>query len=164
MYFMIAEFEGVPSGWKISKTSALHQLARLLDRLGRAIGIVIGDEIDLAPVDAAFGVDHVEEGGLGLPEHAIGRGRPTIGHDVADPDLAIAGAGVVFLLRAGSGSQHCRDGERRHGRNTPHANRHGILPPFSRFVLPGVSQGLRRLTSAGLFRPMKRPVVVRPRL
>jgi len=33
---------------------AFDQFARLYDRLGRAIGVIVGDEIDLAPVDAAF--------------------------------------------------------------------------------------------------------------
>ena len=43
---------------------ALDQLARLLDRLRRAVGVVIGDEIDLAAVDAALGIDLVEIGCL----------------------------------------------------------------------------------------------------
>ena len=87
---------------------ALHQLARLLDRLRRAVGVVIGDEIDLAAVDAALGVDHVEIGFFGLADHAIGRRRAAIGHDVADLDLGVAGAGIVFLLRAGRGRDHAR--------------------------------------------------------
>ncbi|MGX0994111.1 hypothetical protein AB7M38_001403 [Bradyrhizobium diazoefficiens] len=80
---------------------ALDQLARLLDRLRRRIGVVIADEVDLAAVDAALVVDHPEERGLSLSDHAIGRGRPAIGHDVADLDVGVAGAGVVFLLRRG---------------------------------------------------------------
>jgi hypothetical protein len=39
-----------------------------------------------------------------------------------------------------------------------------VFSPLSRLVLPGVSQGLRGLASGRLFRPMKRPIVVRPRL
>ena len=39
---------------------ALYQLARHLDRLGRRIAVVIGNEGDLAPVHAALIVDHLE--------------------------------------------------------------------------------------------------------
>jgi len=35
---------------------AFHELVRPLDRLGRAAGVVVGDEGDLAAVDAAFRV------------------------------------------------------------------------------------------------------------
>ena len=84
---------------------ALDQLARLLDGLRRAIGVVIGDEVDLAAVDAALVVDHPEIGGLRLADHAVGRRRAAIGHDVADLDFGIGGAGIVFLLRQG----RCRD-------------------------------------------------------
>ena len=78
---------------------ALDQLARLLDRLGRAVAVVVGDEVDLAAVDAAFGVDLLEIGRDRLADQAVGRGRTAIGIDVADLDLGVAGAGIVFLLR-----------------------------------------------------------------
>jgi hypothetical protein len=39
---------------------ALDQLARLLDCLRRAIGVVIGDEVDFAAVHAAIVVDHAK--------------------------------------------------------------------------------------------------------
>jgi hypothetical protein len=55
---------------------ALDQLARLLDGLRRAEGVVIADEGDLAAVDAAFGVDLVEIGGLGLADGAVSGRRP----------------------------------------------------------------------------------------
>ena len=56
MYFWIAVLVGVPSELKIEKhLVALDQLARLLDRLRRAVAVVIGDEVDLAAVDAALG-------------------------------------------------------------------------------------------------------------
>src|SRR6266436_5482576 len=77
---------------------AFHELARLLDGLRRAVAVVIADEIDLAPVDAAFGIDFLEIGLFGLADHAVGGGRPAIGHDVADLDFAIGRTGVVFLL------------------------------------------------------------------
>src|SRR5205814_8320928 len=80
---------------------ALDQLAHLLDGLRRAVAVVVGDEVDLAAVDAALLVDHREEGGLGLADDAVGRGRAAIGVGVADLDLAIAGAAVVFFLGIG---------------------------------------------------------------
>ena len=78
---------------------AFDQLAGLLDGLRRAVGVVIADEVDLAAVDAALGVDLLEVGFFGLADHAIGGRRSAVGHDVADLDFGIGGAGVVFLLR-----------------------------------------------------------------
>ena len=78
---------------------ALDQLARLLDGFRRAVAVVIGDEIDLAAVDAALGVDLVEIGGDRLADQAVSRGRPAVGIDIADLDLGVACAGIVFLLR-----------------------------------------------------------------
>src|SRR6185437_3302498 len=77
----------------------LDEAADLLDRLGRGIAVIEADELDLAPVDAALLVDHVEIGGLGLADRAIGRGRPAIGHGLADLDLLVGDAGRVALLR-----------------------------------------------------------------
>jgi hypothetical protein len=77
---------------------ALDQLACLFHRLRRAVGVVIRDEIDLAAVDAALGVDLLEVGLFGLADHAIGGSRSAVGHDVADLDFGIARAGIVFLL------------------------------------------------------------------
>jgi len=53
----------------------LDELVRGLDRLLRVVGVVIGDEIDLAAVDAAFGVDLLEIRGNRLADQAVGRGR-----------------------------------------------------------------------------------------
>ena len=78
---------------------ALDQLARLLHRLRRAVGVVIGNEVDLAAVDAAIVVDHPHIGAHRLADDAVGRCRPAIRHDVADLDLGVGDAGVVFLLR-----------------------------------------------------------------
>ncbi|MEY9756805.1 hypothetical protein ABIE73_004200 [Bradyrhizobium yuanmingense] len=93
---------------------ALDQLANLLDGLWRRIAVVIGDEVDLAAVDAALVVDHLEIGFFGLADDAIGRRRTAVRHDVADLDLGIGRAGVVFLLgecSAGgeSDGRRCRD-------------------------------------------------------
>ncbi len=81
---------------------ALDQPPRLFHRRRRTVGIVVGDEGDLAAVDAALLVDLVEVGNLGLADHAIGGRRPTIRHDVADLDLGVAGAGIV--LAGGNGT------------------------------------------------------------
>jgi hypothetical protein len=50
----------------------LDEAAHLLDRLRRAIGVVEADEVDLATIDAALLVDHLEIGGLSAADHAIG--------------------------------------------------------------------------------------------
>ncbi|MGY3371525.1 hypothetical protein ACVWZL_008650 [Bradyrhizobium sp. GM2.4] len=85
---------------------ALDQLADLLDGLRRRIAVVIGDEVDLAAVDAALVVDHLEVGFFGLADDAIGRGRTAIRHDVADLDLGIGRAGVIFFLgECGAGGE-----------------------------------------------------------
>jgi hypothetical protein len=76
---------------------ALDQLARLLHRLRRTVAVIVGDEVDLAAVDAAIVVDHAEIGTHRLADDAVGRRRPTIGHDVANLDLGIGYAGVVFF-------------------------------------------------------------------
>ena len=65
----------------------LDELAGRLHRLGRIVGVVIGNEIDLAASDAALGVDLVEIGRQHLADHAIGGSRTGIGHGVADADL-----------------------------------------------------------------------------
>src|SRR5205814_8001366 len=78
---------------------ALDQLTRLLDRFGRAIGIIVGNEVDLAPVHAAIVVDHPEIGTHRLADDAIGRRRPAVRHNVADLDFGVGYARIVFLLR-----------------------------------------------------------------
>lgn len=74
----------------------LDQLSRLLHGLRRAVGIVVTDEVDLAAVNAAFVVDHTEVGRFGLADGAVGRCWPTIGHDVADFDGGVGGAGIIL--------------------------------------------------------------------
>ncbi len=49
----------------------LHELPDHLHRLGRRIGIVVRDEVDLAPVDAAIVVDLLEVGGEGLADGSV---------------------------------------------------------------------------------------------
>ena len=74
----------------------LDEAARLLDRLGRAIAVVDADERELAAVHPALFVDHLEIGGFGAANHAIGRERPAVGHRLADLDFRIGDAGRVL--------------------------------------------------------------------
>src|SRR6185437_14482928 len=77
------------------------ELACLLHGLRRAVAVVIGNEVDLAAVDAAFGIDLVEIGRFGFSNRRIGRRGPRIGHDVADLDLGIGRTWIVFFLGVG---------------------------------------------------------------
>jgi hypothetical protein len=77
----------------------LHQLARLLDRLGRREGVVERDQIDLAPVDAAlFLIQHAEIGDLRASLDTVDRQRTAIWHGLAELDLGVGGALTVFLF------------------------------------------------------------------
>src|SRR5215831_10071471 len=89
-----------------------NELARLLHCLVRAVGVVIADEVDPAAVDAALGVDLVEVGGIAAAEFAKGRGRPAVGHGIADLDFAVARAWIVLLLRRDRARYHRRDAHR----------------------------------------------------
>ena len=77
----------------------LDQLAHQFDGLRRAIAVVAGDEVDLAAVDAALLVDHVEVAGLRLADRAVARSRAAVRHGVAELDLGVAGAGSVLARR-----------------------------------------------------------------
>src|SRR5262249_46381969 len=72
------------------------------------------NEIDLASVDAAFRIDLVEIGGFGLADGRVGRGRPGIGHDIADLDLGVGRTGIVFLFGVRSACKGCRKRPRKH--------------------------------------------------
>src|SRR5258707_10453523 len=50
---------------------SFDELAGLLYRLWRAVSVVIRNEIDLAAVDATFGIDFSEIGLFGLAYHAV---------------------------------------------------------------------------------------------
>ncbi|MGY4426678.1 hypothetical protein ACVWY2_009127 [Bradyrhizobium sp. JR6.1] len=66
----------------------LDEIAGLLDR-GLRIGAVIDrDELDLAAIDAAMLVDHVEIGRFRPPDGRERGERSGVGHDIADTDLA----------------------------------------------------------------------------
>jgi len=78
----------------------LHKLACLLDGFGRRIGIVQGQKVDLASVNAAFIVQHLKVGGLGARYRAVGRSGPAIGRGISKFDGGLG--------RAGTGGQHHR--------------------------------------------------------
>jgi len=71
---------------------AFDQPSRLLYRLRRRVAVVERDQIDLAAVDAAALVDHLEIADLALAERAEGRDRAAIGHGLADPDFGCSDA------------------------------------------------------------------------
>jgi hypothetical protein len=50
---------------------AFDELAGLLHRLWRAVSVVIRNEVNLAAVDAAFGIDFLEIGLFDLAYHAV---------------------------------------------------------------------------------------------
>ena len=91
---------------------ALDQLARHLDRLRRRIAVVIGNEVDLAPVHAALIVDHLEIGGHRYRNGAGVRERAAIGAGVADLDLAVGDAGAVLLGGSGRRGRPIADRQR----------------------------------------------------
>ena len=77
----------------------LDQPAHLLDGLWRAVGVVEADESDLAPVDPALFVDHLEIGGFGATNHTVGGERPAIGHGLPDLDFRVGDAWGVLCPR-----------------------------------------------------------------
>ena len=73
----------------------LHQLSRLLQSLGRAVRIVIGDSLDLPSADPAFGIQHVDIGLICLGDLRIGCCRPGEGRDKTDLDRRVGHAGIL---------------------------------------------------------------------
>src|SRR6266700_1523687 len=113
---------------------ALDEFPGLLHGLGRVVAVVIGNEADLAAVDAALGIDLVEIGGFGLADDPVGRGQPAIRNDVADADLGITGTRVVALLRERGIRQY--QSERNCGRQSPAVAPH-LLPSRRTVVTTG---------------------------
>jgi len=92
----------------------LDQTPRRLDGLRRAVGIVQRQERDLAPVDSALLVQHLEIRRLGAADHAIKRPRPGMRYGLAELDLSVARARIVFLLRVRGGCSD-QNGSRERG-------------------------------------------------
>ena len=117
---------------------ALHQPPRHFNRFGRAVAVVVGNEIDFSSVDAPLGfVEHLEIGGDGAPDGAIGGRRTTVGIDVANLDFLVGDAGAV------SGALG-----RRAQQNHRHPEQQEYLHPFLDFhsTLLMVSIGFPHLT------------------
>ena len=83
----IAVLVGVPMVSNSKLLALLDQPAYLFSRLRRTVAVIQRDIVDLPTGDAALVVDHLEECPLGLRDHAIGRGRATVGFGVADLDF-----------------------------------------------------------------------------
>ena len=66
---------------------ALHQPPRLLHGFRRRVAVIQRNQIDLAPVDAATLVDHLEIPDLALAERAERGHRAAVGHGLADADF-----------------------------------------------------------------------------
>jgi hypothetical protein len=65
----------------------LDELADHLHGLGWAVAVVVGDVVDLAPIDPTVVVDLLEVGADGFADRAVGRGWTAVGVGVADLDL-----------------------------------------------------------------------------
>jgi hypothetical protein len=72
----------------------LDKLAGLLDGFRRRIGIVQGQKLDFASVNAAFIVQHLKVGGLGARKRAVGRSGPAIGRGISQSDGGLGRAGT----------------------------------------------------------------------
>ena len=88
----------------------LDQPPRRLDAFRRAVGVVHGEELHLAAVDAALFVQHLEIGLADAAEHAVERAGAGMRHGLSELDFGVAGARIVFLLRRpdeGRGQRGC---------------------------------------------------------
>ena len=89
----------------------LDQPPRRLDAFRRAVGVVHGEELYLASVDAALFVQHLEIGFADPAEHAVERAGAGMRHGLSELDFGIARARIVFLLRRpdeGRGQRGCK--------------------------------------------------------
>ena len=113
------------------------------DRLFRIAGVVLDDDLDLAPVDAAGVVDR---GGRGLraPLHLFADRGDRAGHRSGDGDRDVLSAG--------------RRGQRRQGapcQRQKHKSAHVWLPPWTKGGCPA-SERRRRSGAAGAWRSGER--------
>ena len=92
----------------------LDELARHLQRLVGIVGVVIDDEIELAAVDAALGVDLVRIGRHDLGDDAVGGGRTGQGGGDANADFV---AGRRRRIYAGGQRRTCHRGNRQRHRS-----------------------------------------------
>ena len=99
---------------------ALDQPPRLLHRLRRRVAVVERDQVDLAAVDAAALVDHLEIADLALAERAERRHRPAIGHGLADLDFGCGDAAHFGRHRGGRQHQTSDGAQRANSRDETH--------------------------------------------
>src|SRR5262249_29971592 len=109
----------------------------LLHRLGRRVAVVEADQVDLAPVDPALGIDLLEVADLALAERRERRHRTRVGHGLADLDLARADAGRWPTGRRGlgkrtDGARHRRNSHRGRARQNPTVDHPPPPPDISR--------------------------------
>ena len=92
----------------------LDQLARLLDRPRRTVAVVQRKQADLASVDAALLIEHLEIGRLGPADGAERGERAAVRHGLSDLDLGVGHAGAVSLLgvRGSAREQACEHKQR----------------------------------------------------
>ena len=81
----------------------LNQFARPRHSFPGVGAVIDGHELDLAPVDAAALVDHLEKRGFRLSDSGKCRHRTGIGHDVADADFGLISG--ILLRHRGSRRQ-----------------------------------------------------------
>ena len=112
----------------------LDQPARVLDRPGRLVGVVQGDELDLAPVDASVGVFQLESHLRALGDRPVGRSGPAERVAAAELDRVLGDTGIASTLAAllvvtPAG----REGQRqeRHQPDDPSATSHSSPPRCS---------------------------------
>src|SRR4051812_18825174 len=80
MYLWIAVLVGVPRvPGEQQHLLFFDQLAHLLDGTRRAVPVIEADEVDLAAIDAAAFVHHVEVGSFRASDHAVSGSRSAIG-------------------------------------------------------------------------------------
>jgi len=88
----------------------LHKPPRRFNALRRAIGIVHGEEFDVAAIDAALFIQHLEIRLADPTKHAVQRTRAAVRHCLSHLDLSVARAGIVFLFRRLDRCGGCEDG------------------------------------------------------
>ena len=116
---------------------AFDQPPRLLHRLRRRVAVVERDQIDLAAVDAAALVDHLEIADLALAERTERRDRPAIGHGLADLDFGCGDAAHFGRHRGGRQHQTSDGAQRANSRDETHR----LPSPVSSAALKGARSG-----------------------
>ena len=117
---------------------ALGEAPHLLDRLRRRIAVVHAEQLDLAAVDAALVVEHLEIGDLGAANRGIGGGRSRVGHGLPELDRRVGRAGVVVSGRRG------RSGAQR--RKQSNGSTDQLFSRHARHLLPRQDASTRELT------------------